>query len=156
MIDYDKIKLAHELADEYYKLYGRLVGITLKLTELTQPDEPKPKYEIGQNVWFIDEVKDVCSAPVQQPRVNIDKIDYLFKDFLSIEEEYLYPSREALIDAQIEYWVNLKHPPIDSIECPREGIISLCEHNWIHSYNGLVKSCVKCSMVIKSTVSKKE
>ena len=142
MIDYDKLKSAHELANSYGKIKDSYVALTTyayyknrnyiddaikfklsidnfdivfdsiddlvaKLTELTQPESIKPKYEIGQEVWFIDQITEVVNARVQQSRVVNSKIDYLLKDFLAIEEKNLYLSRDALIEAQIEYWQSL-------------------------------------------------
>lgn len=136
MIDYEKLKLAHELAYALSKDTGNRCDIKVsiyfgdkpifgychygsepnfyesmsiddliaKLQELTQP---KPKYEIGQEVWFI-----------LDRNIHYQKIDDISKNkygewtyesnCLHLNEERLYPSRESLIDAQIEYWNSLK------------------------------------------------
>ena len=148
MIDYDKLKLAHELAATYYKqtslsvlckhsfsfgcyshspcvlyidkiewLYQNIDDAVDKLTELTQHDKPKPKYEAGQEVWHLhhDDIQeskiielDLCPEEMYRK----EKLLYRLESGLWLEEQ-LYPSREALIDAQIEYWNNLLHEHLD-------------------------------------------
>lgn len=136
-IDYEKLKIAHDIikrnADYYFnasffdgdvifEIYKRIPDVfsdvtnnvddlIAKLKELTQHEEPKPKYEVGQTLWFID-----CDHTINS--ILIDEIDYCHPDlfyykdkrgdFIS-DRDKPYPSREAVIDAQIEYWKCLKN-----------------------------------------------
>jgi len=64
--------------------------------------KPNPKYELGQKVWhlFHEEIEEGI----------VEEVDYNDKRFLYSlstgwwEEEQLYPSHQALIEAQIDYW----------------------------------------------------
>ena len=78
------------------------------IKELTQPENPKPKYGTGEQVWFLNDE----FLP-----------EWFFIESIDFDEEYLYghpgvtgaawlesqiyPSRESLIDAQIDYWQKL-------------------------------------------------
>jgi len=159
MIDYDKLKLAHELfsklTDKYYlSMYVRReVEFTLcpdaqneqdldfdcidlliaKLTELTQSDEPKPKYEVGQQVWYFWN-HDVVNTLVERVVVN-EEINYVVEcGRVSMPESLTFPSREALIDAQIEYWQNLLRRDNHILDC------SLCGQPSLHIFE-IPKEC---------------
>lgn len=139
MIDYDKLKIAHELADKYvcynhenctltntyyaraYGHYYDIVTPTLgtlnfktidslisKLKELTQPD--KPKYEVGQEVWFVRGSYTNFKPEKSFVRGHQDGyINFFDRDnvVFQVLEEQVYPSREDLIESQIEYWHSL-------------------------------------------------
>ena len=129
MIDYDKLKMAMELAEKYsdithttcslkavfmpdntYACYFQSVnhpndffeldGLIARLQELTQP---KPKYEVGQIAAYIDEdnipvefvIEGVCEFGL-----NSSYWESKEDDVWHFESE-LYPSKEALIEAQI-------------------------------------------------------
>lgn len=136
MIDYDKLKLAHELMlesrkiaqKEFLKIGAKIEQATVdyifkitdydgminyidlddlikKLQELTQ-DKPKPKYEVGQEVWG------GYKNPLQFWVVSWDGKEYLVKDKIkqwssSFSENELYPSKHALIEVQLRYWAEL-------------------------------------------------
>ncbi len=135
MIDYDKLKLAHELSeklstiDQYpiyisvrvfhefsmYRLQSRDIqgndeshfedidDLINKLRELTQP---KSKYKIGDAVWLLNDF----GFPEQDYISEIDECsdEKYFVNGQWFEEVSLYPTKQALIEAQIEYWKNLK------------------------------------------------
>ncbi len=114
MIDYEKLKLAHELAEECdmqiwftassRKDYGATAimdidDLIAKITELTQP---KPKYK---DAWYLSDngKLPLCTkvhAGAYYAMCDETDIGALGKT--------MYPSKEALIDAQIEYWQSLK------------------------------------------------
>ncbi|HHF7341032.1 TPA: hypothetical protein ACPSKZ_000701 [Legionella anisa] len=138
MIDYEKLKLAHELLkkipdkkwffrqysteyfdhedssidevsyvlchqNEYDEEFKYIEDLITKLRELTQ--KPKPKYEVGQEVWFLYGnatesfiIKDMTGDPLK----------LWSNDGFCIYEEICYASRESLIEAQIEYWESLR------------------------------------------------
>jgi len=137
MIDYDKLKLAHELAeklsfddwmlkhchgnlDKYFVLefidnerlwneeeFKKIDDLIIRLQELTQP---KPKYKEGVEVWFIDlPVNVIHCAKVLKVR---DYDEYVIDNSQTgtkedFEENELYPSKAHLIAAQIKYWSSL-------------------------------------------------
>lgn len=142
MIDYEKLKLAHELCyklpfdiysfDCWYRGYATWYVFTYedcekinhehesedidklitKLQELTQ-EQPKAKFKVGDEVWvrsdkdFIE--GEIVSIEFKKHRfiydINFDYIDSGIK--CREPEDELYTTREALIEAQIEYWTCL-------------------------------------------------
>lgn len=121
MIDYDKLKIAHTFIDkceshylahinskkhghEYtlvdWKIempdliYDNIDDLITKLRELTQSE---PKYKKGQTVWTLtnhEAPDDIIEITLNQD-IN--------------DDEGLYPSKAALIEAQIEYWSNMQY-----------------------------------------------
>ncbi|CZH70961.1 TPA: hypothetical protein I9507_001785 [Legionella pneumophila] len=192
MIDYEKLKEAHELcyklakqekslieinynhrvdhtgqASDTYSLYGvlggghkfSLDGLITKLKELTKP---KPKYEVGQEVWNLyrpsqEPFNYRITEIIENNRYRIQTWKHKTDHGICVENE-LYPSREALIDAQIEYWKGLKQDEIVPIEDMRpkfEGEIKgfrcfddelevkRCEHEWEYGNRATYK-CRTC------------
>lgn len=171
MIDYEKLKIIHSLAEKYRtNNVGREVetvtsfsgddcsyfisikegekiifdwdyrdaddAIT-KLRELAE-DEPKPKYRIGQKVWFTDK-KDIFNFIIY--KITGDAYyDESYK--FGIHESQLYPSSKSLIDAQIEYWTKLK---LESMEPKFEGEIGKLEPlpkgEIVYKYSQCVGGC---------------
>ncbi len=71
-----------------------------KLQELSQP---KTKYKVGDEVWMIeyDEPKSFIIDSVCGLKY------YLYKhDFGLVKQSELYPTKSALIEAQIKYWID--------------------------------------------------
>jgi hypothetical protein len=204
MIDYDKLKIAHELAEKYYNqsgdsiviehnccfgcyvnvpcqmiinqvphIFNSLDNLIDKLTELTQPTckcgnkvyvarsvcnecidravrscKPRPKYEVGQTVWWLEMGAEIHSFKIQHIFFN----EVCEWEYDNIPETELYPSREALIDAQIKYWKGLSaitdgHKPVvcqhesdGKSYYPMGGIMHIAE-----SYiDGCILNCKKC------------
>lgn len=159
MIDYEKLKKAHELADSseiYYfsaefgvmassfKIYDSEVivfvthcidDLITKLEKLVKP-EPEPKYKVGDRV-FVEKGKGIYSF-------KIDKILYDYgywylnmltdSDFDQYREDVLFSSKEALIEAQLQYWQKLynegrcKHG-LQTPECTLcKDEVGVCQH----------------------------
>ena len=128
MIDYQKLKLAHEICgntDDYYfdisfgdeeigiylykandykaeliNDFNNLDDLITKLQELTQP---KPKYKIGHEVYHAgrDEVP-ILTMKIDEIGFKTYSNSYIYYgDEGEVQKCYLYPSREALIQAQI-------------------------------------------------------
>lgn len=152
MIDYQKLKLAHELADKLKLSYimtlrnhGHLFpsydikleynynaesnsfseiiehkdlnAIIQKLTELTQTN---PKYAVGQEVWMLDTLSGLRKAQIISISSNVKltgAISYKVKQEdggqTTCWEKGIFPTKQALIEAQIEYWKSL-------LTCPAE------------------------------------
>lgn len=152
MIDYEKLKIAHELAVKYnpdclvsvtfysncftrfdYRVElhgcteyftGDIDKLLIKLKELTQPEKPTPKYEVGQEVWVIDGENPIACSINDVRYKELDGFLYSDKDGFQWLESDLYPTRESLIEAQIEYWNRLKDHPADKlekVECQHES-----------------------------------
>lgn len=131
MIDYDKLKIAHELADKLSKITNGHVQVSCKLfihregsnfchyelsidndyglgngvmtnmddliTKLRELTQSEPKYKKGQTVWTLtnhEAPDDIIEITLNQD-IN--------------DDEGLYPSKAALIEAQIEYWSNMQY-----------------------------------------------
>ncbi len=170
MIDYDKLKQAHDLASERYQqskwcrisidyvgtrniieyrlmtsingdedwCFTNLDNLIAKLQQLTQP---KAKYKVGDKVWLISYCGSViCEWEIEDIDIWSEE-KYLFGDSWYTESE-LYPTKSALIEAQIEYWVNeLKKLPVFS-QLTGQYILQTKECQ--HERNGYVNKCKTC------------
>ena len=138
MIDYEKLKIAHELADKssdyFFKLsfgvddYGSdgtywyeielfcahgevectglfndIDDLITKLRELTAP---KPKYKVGDSIWVNEQNEALETVIVDRDNFNYE-LDLVTCDSCYRHESELYPSRESLIQAQIEHWSSM-------------------------------------------------
>lgn len=140
MIDYNKLKMAHELAhqakidlvttvrtfeDGDCRLSAAITGlqhtndidgIIDKLKELTKPE---PKYALGDKVWIID----YEHGPVETMICEIDTASremYYENEYQEWREENeLYPSRQALIEDQVDYWISLSDKSATEILCEK-------------------------------------
>lgn len=138
MIDYEKLKIAHELAVELdqrcsievaFFRYGRprylfnaqefqdsfcCKSIDDLITKLQELPEPKPKYKVGQKVWMTvvcGYKLDVDSAHITSIIINNGQIEYTHDcggNDFYVLESDLYATKEDLIEAQIQYWTCLK------------------------------------------------
>ncbi len=157
MIDYEKIKLAHELAEKegaaiyytYKNSDGNYVSgndLDQLLLEMTRMNQPKQKYKVGQEVWVksysvfneghmsMDAYKAVV-IPFRDCdyRRGEDLIRTICNgDEYVCGESFVYPSREALIESQIQYWTKLKN------ECHHQD-----DGNCYTSHPSMCK-CIKC------------
>ncbi len=93
-----------------------------KIEELVEP-EPKPKndYSVGSKWWFLD-----GPSFETYPEPRFIEITEQNKNHYRVDEEW-WPSRESLIEAQIEYWQSLKSPEFEGEikgfnECVKENI----------------------------------
>lgn len=138
MIDYDKLEECHRLIEKlhltrlildysahhgeeywlsgppdaircpYNRMFTNVDDLLVCLRELTQP---KPKYEIGQEVFFIN--TNEPEWKIESTKISCKPIPdggarYRYEsDGWDINESFLYPSRQSLIEAQIEYWTSL-------------------------------------------------
>jgi hypothetical protein len=156
MIDYEKLREAHELAEKipyclltirhskhdgtnYYLECPRdwkniyhycedIDDLLIKLKELTQP---KPKYQVGQYVWVTNSSNKIIMASILEAHYTPDvyRYDIVTEDNINTSraEFALYPSREALIQSQIDHWTCLQNEEIStgSDDVSNE---STCEH----------------------------
>ena len=169
MIDYEKLKLAHELAEKIdcvcefeinvnfpgsdnFKLnYGRcedhilytnivsyrsIDDLIVKLKELTQPGH---KYEVGQTWWYLE--PDIGEQFPIPDSLVITKGN---KNWSRKDDEW-YPSKQALIEAQIAHWQSLREsiidfgPKLNPVECRHEYKKTLAESGMY-----FIDMCHKC------------
>lgn len=134
--------------------FDDLDQLITKLKELTQ----KPKYEVGQEVWFIDVDNNISSLEITHINNHENRTGYqnCYKGWY-VPEEKCYPSRESLIKAQIDYWESLKfEDAIEYVQKNHDGTIKNlaskeCDHE---SYGKLYRTmewgdtgqykCTKC------------
>jgi hypothetical protein len=120
MIDYEKLKEyletkrleKHKTCLESQFDNGYLWAIKdlesfIRDEELTKPE---PKYKRGDTVFWLYK-NEIIDARIEGVS-TIDKrgINYFLGDPVhgGVFEKYLYPTRQALIEAQIKYWSDLK------------------------------------------------
>ena len=182
MIDYEKLKFAHKSAEKlkyddvsitwhynmpprsgYFVLcfedednlsheyeYFVIDDLIAKLQELT---ETQPKYEVGQNVFWLDEragghifhgvINAICrNQSDTMYGYDIDHLNYAeYKEMFPMavsssrwqlwDDDKLYPTKQALIESQITYWQSLLEP-------------KECQHLWVRGkcYDcGIDKEC---------------
>lgn len=126
MIDYDKLRIAHTLASKYSDIYhvstsikiiymsdgtygfifkgaalDTIRGLDDIITTLQELTQSKAKYEDGAEVWFV--VLGINWTPIQAHTESYQNGKYYVAGNWYREEE-LYPTKSALIEAQIEYW----------------------------------------------------
>jgi hypothetical protein len=135
VIDYEKLKLAHELGsiatkgkrkrcDVFVSVYHNnepifgyidfshnrdvfeFYDIDELINALQKLIEPQPKYKIGQEVWVLDGNNiEVIAVFIN----NIVNNKYALTVFLGwFEEEDIFSSYDELIESQIKYWTDLK------------------------------------------------
>ena len=133
MIDYEKLKLIHELTNKIDEIdevavqhhfshtrgdkfilwtkngvaqFGieEMDDLIAKLKELVKPEAKlEPKYKVGDEVWYKLGDELISCEIIKNPE--------------SFGDDY-YPSKEALIEAQIEYWKNQLENNLEKVkEC---------------------------------------
>jgi hypothetical protein len=76
---------------------------------------PEPKYKIDQEVWFLGVANQLCNDEITHIDMGIQNHIYFLSNYEGLfHESIVYPTKAALIEAQIEYWqsqreTNLKH-----------------------------------------------
>lgn len=137
MIDYDKLKIAMELAENLkYPHYlstsmgkghaeysivdceGSLKSMNLIITEslddliakLQELTEPKPKYEDMLNVYWSFN-NDIYEGKLDFITRHEESFRYQILmtngETINLDESQVYPSKESLIEAQIRYCIRL-------------------------------------------------
>lgn len=117
--------------------------------ELTQPE---PKYKIGQKVWFIHYTNAWIFLEGKIESIDNDRY-FTYGNWMN--ESELYPSKEALIQAQLEYWQSLK--PKDAATLYAEGAKKIyadaegkCQHHWKDAtdyYDPSKRKCTLCGII---------
>jgi hypothetical protein len=167
MIDYDKLKTAHELAYNLCQQTGMRVDIILcwvdseypdyilmdytsdkeylfstvegLIVELTELTKAKSKYKVGDEVWYLDvPINEIYLSQVLKVRDREYVVDGDTNGTKSdFIESELHPTKDALIAAQAAYWSAMQEPYKPEFEGEIKGF-SDCEHD------GFI-SCRKCN-----------
>lgn len=119
----DEIKSLAESLEEHINIMERCREQSLALTKLEELTQPQPKYKVGQEVWHALGLSrcTILRSVVESFYSAQEGFVYYLDNSPSLNEDWLYQSREALIDAQLEYWTNLKFKGCDEAilkDCP--------------------------------------
>jgi hypothetical protein len=139
MIDYEKLQLIHKMYPQGYlkiipifnskceiedfnysmEIDGNMANYFLsadsllnKLKELTQP---KPKYEIGQEVWYLV-MNNIQTWTIYHIFFDPNSKEYRYYDAQKswLTEKEIYSSKLELIQAQIDHWTCLKNEELST------------------------------------------
>lgn len=140
MIDYEKLKICHQLAQTLSNKTECSVHIEVVFHELSAPefvlidassnpdgeayrdidvlikelhfltqDKPKPKYAVESPVFYLEDnkmiefiVKDIYFDGEGYSYIDCEDNEGQF----DVIESALYPSKQSLIESQIEHWIN--------------------------------------------------
>lgn len=161
----DKLDIYLMSGDEIEESFDSLDELIAKLNELTQPE---PKYKKSQLVWFLDDIYRIRSRVVRDSWIAED-IDTGEKEYaydVSMQhpmcESNLFPTRQSLIEHQLQYWQSMSmtqmslsesgsliredsKPDIQSNQ-PQVDV-DRCQHEWdgvLKSKNPNLGNCKKC------------
>lgn len=118
-INYDKVGLSFK----HNECYLNIDNLIAKLRELTKPES---KYKAGDMAWVVD-CDEICTAFVSE-YINDEYKLYNCVTISGIptgkdwaQEYELYPTKQSLIEAQIEHWTKLKSDHSeDKVECQHQ------------------------------------
>ena len=158
MIEFKKLEYAHELCKEYAKQeqcrtelkYEAVIGsindsyvikfntgdsviqyysIDSLIADLEKLTQPKPKYKAGDECWILNDECEVNCFIIQKVVGNKCHIN----DQCYMYEENIYPSKSALILAQLKYWSEeyMKHGCTKSKDCDNEYEPGYCAHSGV-------------------------
>lgn len=101
-----------EIFDLSHGMFEDFDSIDELITKLEELTKPEPKYAVGDIVWRYAVDNEFFECIVIKI-YDIEECQYICRDagddFEDIyNESYLYPTREALIKAQIAYWEKMK------------------------------------------------
>lgn len=84
---------------------------------MIEPKKPEPKYKIGDEVFLLGGIGEIYSFRIDKIINDHGEFWYLnflktrsnydYGEFDQYREDILYPSKPALIQAQIDYWTSL-------------------------------------------------
>lgn len=131
--------------------YENIDDLIAKLQELTQKEEPKAKYKVGEFLYFINtnepEWKIESSSVTCYPKPDGNNgFEYEFEGW-TIHENYLYPTKQALIETQIEYWQSLHNhseDKLEKVECQHESDGDKFYSARPEFLPGQINKCKKC------------
>lgn len=112
---------------------------------VTQPEEPKAKYKAGDEIYYLTTLDD-GELIIRCGLVLLDHFHEPKRDF-----SFCYPTKSALIEAQLAYWQSLHNHSenkLETVECQHD----FRYESWI---DGFHKICHKCELDIILTEDEK-
>lgn len=158
MIDFEKLKLAHILAEKldsaklvieshyndsevnyilYYFNPQPVNYCTYDLDDLlkllNKLVNPKPKFKQGQVVWKVSDTNEIVNFVIED--IHVDKENLYFDGALWRGESELFSTKKELIDAQIIYWQSKYYTYENCFESIRKHheLKDECTHNYQES-----------------------
>jgi len=135
MIDYEKLKLAHELADKLnlysyeiklrtYKGVTQLICFNYRhedslwvdsefnsiddlIAKLQELTQPESKYKVGETIWYVNSRQIPLSMKIQYIDFEKDKEPFYVEEKYHLPQSAAYSSLEELIESQLVYWSSL-------------------------------------------------
>ena len=165
MIDYDKLKKAHELilkadekyglafyiggsfltyhrlyaiGDDYYEDFGSIDELIEKLESLVKPES---KYKVGDKVFTLNKANEPIEFRIIEFYVTgicPEYFVYRAPDGERYSEQEVFLTREDLIESQINHWTSLKKQQISTCS---DDVSMKCQHE--HSFLSGFR-CIKC------------
>lgn len=174
MIDYDKLKLAHELCFKVDRGIKHLVDVSTfsgnivnrfylmhlgteeacdgiddlidKLHELTRP---KPKYEVGAEIFCLKKhgLLGFMLGIIQNYQEETGNYYATFSGFGGywLGPQEIYPTKQSLIEAQIEYWNKMNCADGRHQDCEEDNTCIWCEKELIDEPIPSTQ-CPKCGL----------
>ncbi len=121
---------------DYEKLWEDLKEIILKQdydikVRLSQ-SKPEPKFKVGDLWWYLDEANFMWHPKPKSLTITEEN-----KGWYRDDDEW-FPSRNALIQSQIDYWQSLKEPDVESNQVQAD--VGSCQHEIRSKYG----DCIEC------------
>jgi hypothetical protein len=125
-------------AGEYRVINGRWYAVK-KIDKPEELTEPEPQYKEGAHIWRIVNHQPFEDVICEQLGCDINGEQCYSIKGLIICESKLYPTKAALIEAQIAYWSSMLEPISNKNPCKKCGLDILdthysdyfyCDHEW--------------------------
>ncbi len=166
MIDYTKLKIAHELIEKYPHRQGREMSLEVNFTEtiveyivhynpddsdafskidnliawLQEITQPKPKYSTGDILWVMDynEPSSFMAERIEREKTENNSWEFIYNGW---PESELYTTKQSLIEAQIEYWHDHLSQEL------KQHISPYCKSEPKCPHNKNPRNCYECVIV---------
>lgn len=103
-----KLTIDHAEGDWDCFTFECIDSLTERLESLIKHVTPKPKFQIGDTIWFLDCHKEIDSMIIEEIEyLNLDKKYRFYKKGWYVYEPVAYGSKRELIEAQIKKWREL-------------------------------------------------
>ena len=142
--DQSKIETLHERIDVLESKFNSL----LKPAEELTGEKQKSRYEVRDKAWLLNGRYKPIEVILLNKEMNGDTWYVGVEGKLAawyVEEENIYPTKQALISAQIEYWTNLE----DGKKCKHEPEMNIEKDSRPRHIKGTLPMCSKCGEFYK-------
>ena len=134
MIDYEKLgRLDGEELETYLnelvKFWEDKLQETKELIAKHKLAKPEPKYQVGDEVFYEVNNK-IKQSRIQSVYPNPDgKIIWYTDELNQMQETDLFPTRQALIEHQLQYWRSQLEDELEQHVSPQVDV-DRCQHEW--------------------------